>query len=124
MTSATENFSRRAIATLEPKAGVQEIVFEPVEAKFVKFVVRSGNSLQALEIAELRVLESLQPGYTPLFTRAPLVAHWKGSPREAAQRGLDWLQQAAPVWIKKNNWGLLCSTRTSGATGRDGGADA
>jgi hypothetical protein len=103
MTSATENFSRRAIATLDPKAGVQEIAFEPVEAKFVKLVARSGTSPQALELAELRVLEAQQPGYTPLFTRAPLVARWKGSPREAAQRGLDWLQQAAPVWINKNN---------------------
>ena len=28
--------------------------------------------------------------------------HWKGSPREAAQRGLDWLQQAGPVWIKQH----------------------
>jgi hypothetical protein len=26
---------------------------------------------------------------------------WKGSPREAAQRGLDWLQQAAPDWAAK-----------------------
>jgi hypothetical protein len=103
MTSATENFSRRAIATLEPRGDVQEIAFDPVEAKFVKFVARSGVSPQALEIAELRVLESRQPGYTPLFTRAPLVARWKGSPREAAQRGLDWLQQAAPVWYQPHH---------------------
>ncbi len=34
--------------------------------------------------------------------RAPIVKHWKGSPREGAQRGLDWLQQAGPVWIKTN----------------------
>ncbi len=34
----------------------------------------------------------------PLFVRAPTVKFWKGSPREAAQRGLDWLQHAAPVW--------------------------
>ena len=26
---------------------------------------------------------------------------WKGSPREAAQRGLDWLQHAAPAWVAK-----------------------
>jgi hypothetical protein len=103
MASSTEHFSRKAIATLEAKAGVQVIDFDPVEARYVKFVARSGFSPHALEITELRVLESRQPGYTPLFTRAPLVTHWKGSPREAAQRGLDWLQQAAPVWIKKNN---------------------
>ena len=51
-----------------------------------------------LEIAEVRVIEGTRPGYTPLFVRAPTVKFWKGSPREAAQRGLDWLQHAAPVW--------------------------
>jgi hypothetical protein len=29
-----------------------------------------------------------------------MVKHWKGSPREGAQRGLDWLQQAGPDWTR------------------------
>jgi hypothetical protein len=68
----------------------------------VKLRVLSGTSPHALEIAEVRVLESARDGYTPLFVRAPMVKNWKGSPREAAQRGLDWLQHAAPVWAIQN----------------------
>jgi hypothetical protein len=102
MTSPTENFSRRTATTLEPRPGMQEIAFDRVEARFVKFVALSGTAPRTLEIAELRVLESHPPGYTPLFTRAPRVTRWKGSPREAAQRGLDWLQHAAADWKKKH----------------------
>jgi hypothetical protein len=98
MTDPYENFSRVATATLEPKAGGQTILFNPVEAKFVKLRVLSGVSPKALEIAEVRIIESDHSGYTPLFVRAPLVKHWKDSPREAAQRGVDWLQHAAPTW--------------------------
>ncbi len=102
MTSPGENFARRATATLEAKPGETTIEFDAVEAKFVKLRILSGHESPALEIAEMRVREANRRGYTPLFVRAPMVKHWKGSPREAAQRGLDWLQQAGPVWIKNN----------------------
>jgi hypothetical protein len=60
--------------------------------------VLSGASRRVVELAEVRVLESAREGYVPLLTRAPAVKRWKGSPREAAQRGLDWLQQSAVDW--------------------------
>jgi len=100
--SPTANFVKVKAATLDPRPGVQDLSFPSVEARYVKLRILSGASPEGLEIAEVRVLESDGFGYTPLFARAPLVKYWKGSPREAAQRGLDWLQQAGPVWIKKN----------------------
>lgn len=98
MELADGRFIRAAATTLESKAGEQTVSFEPVEAKFVKLRILSGPETD-LEIAEVRVIEGARQGYTPLFVRAPGVKFWKGSPREAAQRGLDWLQQAAPAWV-------------------------
>jgi hypothetical protein len=103
MSNPYENFSRVATETLEAKSGERTVEFDAVEAKFVKLRVLSGIAPYTLEIAEVRVIEATRPGCTPLFVRAPLVELWKGSPREAAQRGLDWLQHAAPVWIDKHN---------------------
>ncbi len=102
MELADGRFTRVAAATIEARPGSQTVSFEPVEAKFVKLRVVSGPELD-LEIAEVRVIEGVRRGYTPLFVRAPAVKLWKGSPREAAQRGLDWLQHAAPAWVAKNN---------------------
>jgi hypothetical protein len=101
MELADGRFTRAAAATIEPKPGDQTVSFEPVEAKFVKLRILSGPELD-VEIAEVRVIEGARRGYTPLFVRAPAVKFWKGSPREAAQRGLDWLQYAAPAWVAKN----------------------
>jgi len=98
MELADSRFTRAAATTLEARPGEQTVSFEPVEAKFVKLRIVSGPESD-LEIAEVRVIEGTRPGYTPLFVRAPTVKFWKGSPREAAQRGLDWLQQAAPAWV-------------------------
>jgi hypothetical protein len=103
MGSPTEGYAKVAAATLEAKSGEQTVSFTPVEARYVKLRVLSGASKESLEIAEVRVLEALRRDYVPLFTRAPGVKFWKGSPREAAQRGLEWLQQAAPNWGKYNN---------------------
>jgi len=103
MGNAPEGFSKVAAATLEAKAGEQSVTFSPVEARFVKLRVLSGAVKDVLEIAEVRVIEAGRSGYTPLFVREPRVKDWKGSPREAAQRGLDWLQHGAPDWAAKNN---------------------
>ena len=100
--SPTEHFTKVAAATLEEKSGEQSVTFTPVEARYVKLRVLSGASMESLEIAEVRVLEALRRDYVPLFTRAPGVKYWKGGPREAAQRGLEWLQQAAWDWSKRN----------------------
>lgn len=98
-----QRFVKAATATLEAKPGDQTVSFDPVEARFVKLRVLSGAAKDALEIAEVRVIESMRSGYTPLFMRAPRAKLWKGSPREGAQRGLDWLQQAAPTWVEKHH---------------------
>ena len=98
MTSPSENFTRRATATLVAKPGETTLEFDAVEAKFVKLTMLSGHEPRVVELAEIRVREANRKGYTPLFVRAPMVKHWKGSPREGAQRGLDWLQHAAPTW--------------------------
>ncbi len=101
MELADGRFTRAAAATIEARPGEQRVSFEPVEARFVKLRILSGPELD-LAIAEVRVIEGARRGYTPLFVRAPAVKFWKGSPREAAQRGLDWLQHAAPAWVAKN----------------------
>ena len=112
MTDPYENFSKVASATLETKPGEQTVEFDPVEAKFVKLRMLSGVAPKTLEIAEVKIIESDHRGYTPLFVRAPLVERWKGSPREAAQRGLDWLQQAAPIWTKRTGKCFGCHVQS------------
>lgn len=99
MKNPYDEFTRAATASLAAKPGEQTVSFSPVEARYVKLRILSGAVKETLEVAEVRVLEGAKPGYTPLFGRAPTVKFWKGSPREAAQRGLDWLQHAAPVWV-------------------------
>jgi hypothetical protein len=103
MDTATARFAKAAAATLEAKPGEQTVSFSPVEARFVKLRVLSGAGKDELEISEVRVIEAARNGYTPLFVRKPRVKDWKGSPREAAQRGLDWLQHAAPTWTGTNH---------------------
>ncbi len=98
MDIAPERFTRVATATLEAKPGEQTVTFPATEARFVKLRVLSGASPRVVEIAEVRVLESVREGYEPLFNRVPDAKLWKGGPREAAQRGLEWLQQSAVNW--------------------------
>lgn len=102
MDASEGSFTRVATAALRAISGEQAITFTPLEARFVKVRILSGMHPKAIEIAELRVIEASRRGYTPLFARAPTVRFWKGSPREAAQRGLDWLQHAGATWITKN----------------------
>ncbi len=98
MDIAPERFAMVAAATLEAKPGEQTIEFPATEARFVRLRLLSGASPRVVEIAEVRILESVREGYTPLYSRASIAAAGKGSPREAAQRGLEWLQQSAVNW--------------------------
>ena len=74
---------------METGPGEHPVQFPARQARYVRLRVLSGESPRMVEVAELRVLEAARAGYVPLFTRAPDVKRWKGSPREAAQRGLD-----------------------------------
>jgi hypothetical protein len=98
MENLPDRFTRVATAALEPKGGEQTIEFPATEARFVKLRLLSGATRRVVELGEVRILESTRDGYEPLFQREPGVERWKGSPREAAQRGLNWLQQAATDW--------------------------
>ena len=111
MDNAPEHFTRVAAATLEPKPPSSPSPFPATEARFVKLRVLSGASARVLEIAEVRVLESAREGYVPLFNRAPGAKLWKGSPREAAQRGLDWLQQSAVDWDRVHSGASVATFR-------------
>ncbi len=102
MDIAPGQFKKVATATLEAKPGEQTIAFPATEARFVKLRLLSGSSKRVVEMAEVRVLESVREGYEPLFTRVADAKLWKGSPREAAQRGLEWLQQSAVDWTDRN----------------------
>ena len=93
--SATEGFEKVAERSLAAQPAEQTLLFPAREARYVKLRILSGTSETDFDIAEVRVLESVRAGYVPLFNRAKDVKRWKGSPREAAQRGLEWLQQAA-----------------------------
>ena len=96
--SPTAAFRQVATAAIEPVPGEHKIEFPAVEARYVKLRIVSGYSPKELELSEVRVLESTRDGYTPLFERDSAVDRWKDSPRDAAQRGLEWLQQAAADW--------------------------
>jgi hypothetical protein len=98
MTSPTAGFRQVATAMIEPVPGERKIEFPAAEARYVKLRIVSGHSPKELELSEVRVFESVREGYTPLFERDTAVKRWKDSPRDAAQRGLEWLQQAAADW--------------------------
>jgi von Willebrand factor type A domain len=96
--SPTEGFIKATGKSLSAQPAEQTLAFSAREARYVKVRVLSGAAESDIEIAEVRVLESARQGYVPLFSRFPAIKRWKGSPRDAAQRGLEWLQQAAANW--------------------------
>ena len=118
MDGIAEGFSRVAAATLDPKGGEQTVTFPATEARFVKLRLLSGATKRVVEIRELRILESVREGYEPLFTREPGVKLWKGSPRQAAQRGLDWLQQSAVDWGVQKNGCFGCHVQAQALMGQ------
>ena len=98
--AAPDQFVKAASQTLTPQPAEQKVAFAPVEARYVKLRILSGASSERVGIRAVRILEALRAGYVPLFSRYPEIASWNGSPRQAGQRGLDWLQQAAVDWQK------------------------
>jgi hypothetical protein len=98
-----DGYEKVAERSLAAQPAEQTLTFPAREARYVKLSVLSGAAETDLEIAEVRVLEAARAGYKPLFARAPGVKHWKGGPRDAAQRGLEWMQQAAVNWQDYNN---------------------
>jgi hypothetical protein len=115
--SPDAGFVQVAARTLAAQAGEQTIPFPAVNARFVELRVLSGASPKGLEIAEVRVREAARDGYVPLFTRRPDVASWHGSPREAGQFGLDWMQQAAADWPKAHDC-FGCHVQTQAIVGQ------
>jgi hypothetical protein len=114
----SKGFSLVAAAKLEQKGGEQTVTFPATEARFVKIRLLSGATKRVVEIAEVRILESVREGYEPLFTREPGVQHWKGSPRQAAQRGLDWLQQSAVNWGVQKSGCFGCHVQAQALMGQ------
>lgn len=100
---SAQAYKKVAEASVEAIPGDHQITFPATEVKFVKLRVVSGYSDKELEIAEVRILEAARPGYVALATRAPELKFWKGSPRQAAERGLGWLQQTAIDWGPNNS---------------------
>jgi hypothetical protein len=118
MDLAADKFSKAATATLDARGGEQKVTFPAVDAKFVKVRLLSGATKRVVEISEIRVLESVRDGYVPLFAREGGAQRWKGSPREAAQRGLDWLQQAAVDWGPRNQGCFGCHVQAQALMGQ------
>jgi hypothetical protein len=102
LNDAADEYEKVASRTLSTQPAEQTLQFPAREARYVKLRVLSGASASDLAIAEVRVLESARAGYVPLMTRAKGAKNWKGGPRDAAQRGLEWLQQASVNWWDYN----------------------
>ncbi|MGH9411655.1 MAG: hypothetical protein ACRD1V_19645, partial [Vicinamibacterales bacterium] len=93
-------FIKMASKTLTAQPGEQTISFPAANPRFMKLRILSGASPAGLEIGEVQVLEAARDGYVALFTRRPDATAWDGSPRQAGQHGLDWMQQSATDWPK------------------------
>jgi F5/8 type C domain-containing protein len=121
--SPGEGFQNVGSGTLPADSGVHKITFPPVEARYLKVRVLSnqggvdsGASKPTVEIAELQVLEARRKGYVSIRDRNPDLPNWKGSPRYAAQRGIEWLQPAAIGWgMNQNCFG--CHIQSQAAMG-------
>jgi hypothetical protein len=118
MENVPSRYTRVAAATIGTKATEQTLTFPATEARFVKLRLLSGATPRVVEIAEARILESTREGYVPLFDREPRVKLWKGSPREVAQRGLDWLQQSAVNWAPPPDGCFGCHVQAQALMGQ------
>lgn len=105
-TSASDGFVQVAAAPLAAEPKRQAITFTPIEARFVKLRIASLQEpltpQSKVALGGIGVIEASRAGYARLAERNPDVADWVGSPRRAAQRGIDWLQPAVVKWQKDN----------------------
>jgi len=109
--SPIDGFVQVGTVTLPPDSSDHQIMFSPVEARYLKVRVLSNqqggtdpySQKPTLEIAEIRVLEARRKGYISVRDRNPDLPNWKGSPRYAAQHGIEWLQPAAIAWQQRSN---------------------
>lgn len=109
--SPTDGFLQTGSGTFPSNLGDQKIIFSPAEARYLKVRVLSNQQggtdyytgKPTVEIAEIQVFEAGHRGYVSIRDRNPDLASWKGSPRYAAQRGIDWIQPAAHGWSYYNN---------------------
>ena len=118
MDQAPERFARVAASTIDARTTEQTVSFPATQARFVKLRLLSGATARVVEIAEVRILESSRSGYVPLFDREPRVKFWNRSPREAAQRGLDWLQQSAVDWAPQHDGCFGCHVQAQALMGQ------
>lgn len=107
-TSPTDGFQKVASGAWPDGATEQRLTFPPIEARYVKVNVLSNHGATdhwspLIEIAEIRVLEAQSKGYITIRDRNPDLPNWKGSPRYAAQRGIEWLQPATINWQNAKN---------------------
>ena len=118
MDSVPAHFTRAGAVVLDAKTSEQTVTFPATQARFVKLRLLSGATARVVELAEVRILESSREGYVPLFDREPRVKLWKGSPRDAAQRGLDWLQQTAVNWAPRPDGCFGCHVQAQALMGQ------
>ena len=101
-TNAADGFVQVAAAPIAAEPAKQAITFAPIEARFVKLRVVSAQQPvtpeSKLGLGDIGVIEATRAGYTRLVDRSPDVSEWMGSPRRAAQRGIEWLQPAVVKW--------------------------
>jgi hypothetical protein len=109
--SPSDGFQKVGGGTLPADSGDHSVMFSPVEARYLKVRVLSNQQggmdsstgKPTLEIAEIKVFEARRKGYLSIRDRNPDLPNWKGSPRYAAQRGIEWLQPAAMAWQQQHN---------------------
>jgi Mg-chelatase subunit ChlD len=105
-TSAADGFVQVAAAPLTAEPKRQAITFAPIEARFVKLRIASLQKplepRTVVALGGIGVIEVSRSGYVRLAERNPDVADWVGSPRRAAQRGINWLEPAVVKWQKSN----------------------
>lgn len=109
--SPSDGFQKGGSGTLPPGPADHQVAFSPVEGRYLKIRVLSNQQggidartqKPTLEIAEIRVLEARRAGYVSIRDRNPDLPNWKGSPRYAAQRGIEWLQPAAIAWQQQHS---------------------
>ncbi len=85
--SATAGFVKAASQTLPPATAEHVIPIEPVEARYVKLIVKSSATADALEIGEVQVIGAAAPRLhiSPRSQSSNLTVHAQSAPGGAAR---------------------------------------